>query len=161
VPLPYVASRVYEREDDEASRGVVKAFKKYYVIHLEAKLKECVGSAHLELAKRYKAEGQSATDGDPLPKSAPAVPSANSGAQPGPAKAPAPDNSKVEMLLKRMESANDFSTFRTKEAALVLQVSAETVNRWARNEKLTRGSKRGTILISSIKRKRGTMAKPD
>jgi hypothetical protein len=80
--------------------------------------------------------------------------------QPGQAEAPAPDNSKVELLLKRMESAKDHVTFRTAEAALVLNVSTETVNRWVRANKLTPGSKRGTILISSIRRKLGTIKNP-
>lgn len=52
--MPYDASRANEREDVETSRGVVEAFKKHFVIHLEAKLKECVGIAHLEYAKRPK-----------------------------------------------------------------------------------------------------------
>jgi len=51
---PFEASRVWEREDVESSQSVVKAFKEYFVIHLEARLKECVGSAHLEFAKQPK-----------------------------------------------------------------------------------------------------------
>jgi hypothetical protein len=62
--MPYVASRVFEREDDETSRGVVKAFKGYFVIHLESKLKECVGSAHLEFAKKPKPEPYTSTGSD-------------------------------------------------------------------------------------------------
>jgi hypothetical protein len=52
--MPFEASRVWEREDVESSRRIVKAFKQYFVIHLEAQLKDCVGSAHLEFAKQPK-----------------------------------------------------------------------------------------------------------
>jgi hypothetical protein len=52
--LPYLASQALKREDVESSRRLVKTYKHYFVIHLEAKLKDCVGAAHLELAKQPK-----------------------------------------------------------------------------------------------------------
>jgi hypothetical protein len=85
--LPYEASRALEREDEESSRDVVKAFKQYFVIHLEAELKDCVGEARLALAKQPQQEQYSPTHSNsqqgPIPNT-PAVPPQILGAR-GPA----------------------------------------------------------------------------
>ena len=62
--VPYGPSRVWEREDEETSLSMLKAFKNYFVIHLEAVLKNCVGAAHVELAKKTKPEQRSSTDSE-------------------------------------------------------------------------------------------------
>lgn len=65
--LPYDAARVSEREDEETSRKAVKAFKQYFVIHLEATLRDCVGTAHLEIAKRPPTMPPQATSNNAAP----------------------------------------------------------------------------------------------
>jgi hypothetical protein len=70
------------------------------------------------------------------------------------------DPKKKAGLLSRMEKPGKYDAFRTAEAACILNVSTETVNRWARKGKLTRGAKRGTILISSVNRTRKRKKNP-
>jgi hypothetical protein len=52
-------------------------------------------------------------------------------------------------LLNRAETAEGW--FRTEEAAMVLRVSARTINRWAKSRKLQSGPKRGTVTTISVK----------
>ena len=48
---PYEASRIREREDEATSLKVLRAFKEYFVLHLEGALKDSVGEALVEKAK--------------------------------------------------------------------------------------------------------------
>ncbi|MFZ0304900.1 MAG: helix-turn-helix domain-containing protein [Terracidiphilus sp.] len=142
----YDSTRVWERTNSETSSRWLEALADHYVLVLESAVKDAAGHAALELAKQPKPVQPGSTGSD-FP--------------PSPPKTSAQDTENLAVLLSRMESATHVSAFRTDEAARVLQVSKETVNRWARDDKLARGSKRGTILISSIKRKLGTMEKLD
>lgn len=140
--LPYVASQAWEREDEDSSRKVLKAFRQYFVINLEEELKDCVGSAHLELAKQIKPEPDNLTVGVP--------PVQNLSA---PANSIDAKVAKESALLDRIRTMPAESTISYKETAVIFNISTKTVRNWIEEGKLDQGAKRSRVTVESIRRR--------
>jgi len=125
---PYEAEEVWGRETLEASALAQFLFESNLEFELESQLSVWRGLAHLEAA-RVKALEQPELESD----TALLV--------------------NRETLLKRIRNARADQWVPVAHAAIVLGVTAKTIQRWLNQGTLRKGPRRGTVSSNSIKEK--------
>lgn len=126
----YDPGRVWKRADSKTTSRWLEHFYEIYVRRLLDRVDDEAGRAHLRLAEQ------------------PVAPVSN---PPSTAKQTSTDFSRREAILERIHTAPRGMTFRNDEAACALGIHVNTVRNWIDEGRLTRGAKRATVTVESIR----------
>jgi len=144
---PYEPTKTWKRESIEDTQQIKSFFEMGLECCLRTELQVWSGVAHLEAAKQPKPVQDDALERKPQTSQDSPI-----ATQPFRSEAREADATRKYALLKRIKPAKPEGCFRTEEAAVVLGVSARTINRRVRDGDLTKGPTRSTVTASSVKR---------
>lgn len=142
---PYEAARVWDRQDQESSSRWLEGFADQYVLRLEARLRGAAGVAAVELAKQPRS-----TPDHPVGEHSPKMHGPSTADRPIRRAPSGADEARKQALLKRIRDGTGL-TLRNDEVATIFEVTTKTIRNWIDEGKLSKGARRGSVTIESIK----------